>query len=218
MTLSTKSIRAVQTFSWHHWARRRDSRGYSAIMIVYRFQSELTWVHLSIFKQARSGELHRLCENSASSGCGVSRRNLTFGDVTGTTARCCSGCCSPTCCRLPSGRGGLRIKYDRRGEKLVVTTRTCSQQSIIVSLSGPATARNVNKVIPVLSEAIATKKHITLDFSNTRSIDARFLGLLLMLNKKLKSAGATSVYAGLSAELKKIFRLNGLDFKPSIEE
>ena len=111
-----------------------------------------------------------------------------------------------------------RIKYDRRGEKLVVTTRTCSQQSIIVSLSGPATARNVKKVIPVLSEAIATKKHITLDFSNTRSIDARFLGLLLMLNKNLKSAGATSVYAGLSAELKKIFRLNGLDFKPSIEE
>ena len=87
-----------------------------------------------------------------------------------------------------------------------------------MSLSGPANARNVDKVIPALSEAIATKKRITLDFSNTRSIDARFLGLLLMLNKKLKSTGATSVFAGLSAELKKIFRLNGLDFKPSIEE
>ena len=87
----------------------------------------------------------------------------------------------------------LRIKYERRGEDLIITTRAYGHESVTVSLSGPANARHVDKVIPAFREAIATKKRITLDFSNTRTIDARFLGLLLMLKKKLKSTGATPV-------------------------
>jgi N-acetylglucosaminyldiphosphoundecaprenol N-acetyl-beta-D-mannosaminyltransferase len=105
----------------------------------------------------------------------------------------------------------LRLKYERRGEDLIIT-QAYGHESVTLSLFGPANARHVDKAIPVFREAIATKKRITLDFSNTRSIDARFLGLLLMLNKKLRSAGAAPVIVGLSPELERIFRLNRLDF------
>ena len=44
-------------------------------------------------------------------------------------------------------------------------------------------------------------------------IDARFLGLLLMLKKNLKNTGATATFKGLSPGLKIIFSLNKLDFK-----
>ena len=111
----------------------------------------------------------------------------------------------------------LRLKYERRGEDLIIT-QAHDHESVTVSLSGPANARHVDKAIPAFREAIATKKRITLDFSNTRSIDARFLGLLLMLKKKLKSTGAAPTFVGLSPALERIFRLNRLDFKPSIEE
>jgi len=105
----------------------------------------------------------------------------------------------------------LRLRYERREDFIITQAHGC--ETVTLSLSGPANARHVDKAIPAFREAIATKKQITLDFSNTRTIDARFLGLLLMLKKKLKKAGAAPNFVGLSANLEKIFRLNGLDFK-----
>lgn len=105
----------------------------------------------------------------------------------------------------------VRTKFARRNDDLIVTTSTCGHDFVTVSLSGSATARCVHKVIPVLRKAIATNKKITLDFSNIRAIDARFLGLLLMLSKKQKSTGVIVVYAGLIPRLSKIFNLNGFD-------
>ena len=105
----------------------------------------------------------------------------------------------------------LRLSYERRGEDLIIT-QFYGHESVTVSLSGPANARNVDNAIPAFREAIAAKKQITLDFSNTRTVDARFLGLLLMLKKTLKSTGANLVFVGLSPGLARIFRLNRLDF------
>ena len=82
-----------------------------------------------------------------------------------------------------------------------------------MSLSGPADAQHVDRAIPAFREAAATKKQITLDFSNIRAIDARFLGLLLMLKKKLKADGAVAEFTGVSPLLEKIFYLGGLEFK-----
>jgi N-acetylglucosaminyldiphosphoundecaprenol N-acetyl-beta-D-mannosaminyltransferase len=112
----------------------------------------------------------------------------------------------------------LRIKYERWGEDLIITTRAHGHESVTVSLSGPANARNVSKAIPALRDVIARKKRITLDFSNTRTIDARFLGLLLMFNKKLKGIGAVPAFAGLSTSMERIFRLNKLDFRVSFDK
>ena len=111
----------------------------------------------------------------------------------------------------------LRLRYERRGEDLIVT-QADGHEFVTLSLSGPANARHVDQAIPAFKEAIETKKRITLDFSNTRTIDARFLGLLLMLKKTLKNTGATLVFVGLSPGLERIFRLNGLDFMSSSDE
>jgi N-acetylglucosaminyldiphosphoundecaprenol N-acetyl-beta-D-mannosaminyltransferase len=106
----------------------------------------------------------------------------------------------------------LEVKYERAGHDLVITEmHGC--ESVTVRLSGPAIARHIDKIIPAFRAAIATrKKKILIDFSNTRAIDARFLGLLLMLSKNLKGSGANLILIGLSSGLKKIFRLNGLQF------
>jgi N-acetylglucosaminyldiphosphoundecaprenol N-acetyl-beta-D-mannosaminyltransferase len=111
----------------------------------------------------------------------------------------------------------LRLKYERREEDLIIT-QAHDDRSVTLSLSGPANARHVDKAIHAFRNVIATKKRITLDFSHTRTIDARFLGLLLMLRKKLNNAGAAPTFVGLSPGLERIFRVNGLDFVPSSYE
>jgi N-acetylglucosaminyldiphosphoundecaprenol N-acetyl-beta-D-mannosaminyltransferase len=110
----------------------------------------------------------------------------------------------------------LRLRYDRQGGDLIIT-QACGHESVTLSLSGSATARNVDKVIPAFRTAIETKKRIVLDFSNTLTTDARFLGLLLMLKKNVKSTGATITCVGLSPGLQRIFRLNRLEFAHAIE-
>jgi N-acetylglucosaminyldiphosphoundecaprenol N-acetyl-beta-D-mannosaminyltransferase len=105
----------------------------------------------------------------------------------------------------------LQLKYGHLEQDLVVS-QVHGDECITLSLSGPATASHVGKVIPTLREAIATKKRIAIDFSNTRAIDARFLGLLLMLRKKLNGSGPNPILIGLSSELERTFRLNGLGF------
>jgi hypothetical protein len=48
----------------------------------------------------------------------------------------------------------------------------------------------VPKAIACFGEALASRKQIVVDFSETRAADARFFGLLLMLRKQLKGRGA----------------------------
>jgi N-acetylglucosaminyldiphosphoundecaprenol N-acetyl-beta-D-mannosaminyltransferase len=101
---------------------------------------------------------------------------------------------------------------NRRDSQNLFVKQTSNNECITVSISGSAIARHVNKVIPIFRDAITTKKPIMIDFSETRAIDARFLGLLLMLRKKLKGSVAGPILIGLSPGLKRIFRLNGLGF------
>jgi N-acetylglucosaminyldiphosphoundecaprenol N-acetyl-beta-D-mannosaminyltransferase len=110
----------------------------------------------------------------------------------------------------------LRLRYER-GNDLVIK-QTHDHGTFTVSLFGPATARHVDKVIPVFGGAIATKKQIVIDFSDTCSIDARFLGFLLMLRKKHKGSVGNLIVRGLSPRLKNLFRLNGLEFLLSSDE
>jgi N-acetylglucosaminyldiphosphoundecaprenol N-acetyl-beta-D-mannosaminyltransferase len=105
----------------------------------------------------------------------------------------------------------LRRRHER-SEDLIVT-QVHGPETITLSLSGPANAQHVDQAIPAFREATATRKQITLDFSNVRAIDARFLGLLLMLKKKLKTDGAVPKFTGVSPLLERIFCLGGLDFK-----
>jgi len=105
----------------------------------------------------------------------------------------------------------LRRRY-ARAEDLVIS-QIHGADTVTLSLSGPADARHVDKAIPAFRDAIATGKRIILDFSNIRAVDARFLGLLLMLKKKLSADGPGPRLRGVPPLLQKIFCLSGLDFQ-----
>jgi N-acetylglucosaminyldiphosphoundecaprenol N-acetyl-beta-D-mannosaminyltransferase len=85
-------------------------------------------------------------------------------------------------------------------------------QSITINLCGVALERHVPEAISCFQEALTDKQDIIIDLSNTRHIDARFLGLLLMLRKELKSRGAKLTISGLSRSVERIFRFSELEF------
>jgi N-acetylglucosaminyldiphosphoundecaprenol N-acetyl-beta-D-mannosaminyltransferase len=103
----------------------------------------------------------------------------------------------------------LRLKF-RYYRKDLIITQTVARESITVGLSGAATAQHIEKIIIAFREAISTRKQIVIDFSNTYDIDARFLGLLIMLRKTAKASGTVLIFARLSPWLERMFRLNGL--------
>ena len=110
----------------------------------------------------------------------------------------------------------LQLSYRIRGSELTIT-QAADDNSIRISLNGFVVAHDVDKVIAVFRDVLATKKQITIDFSELRAADARFMGLLLMLRKILRGRGVSPICVGLSPKLKRIFRLNGLDFLMSSE-
>jgi N-acetylglucosaminyldiphosphoundecaprenol N-acetyl-beta-D-mannosaminyltransferase len=85
-------------------------------------------------------------------------------------------------------------------------------QSIMISLCGVASERHIPKATSCFQEALTGKQNIIIDLSNTRLIDARFLGLLLMLRKELRSRGAKLIFTGVSHAIERIFRFNELGF------
>jgi N-acetylglucosaminyldiphosphoundecaprenol N-acetyl-beta-D-mannosaminyltransferase len=105
----------------------------------------------------------------------------------------------------------LRIKYRHCAQELVIQ-QILDDKSVTVGLSGHATAQHLDKIIPAFRRAIAANKPTVLDFSGTRFLDARFLGCILMLRKKLNSSGFKLTVIGLSKEVKKLFLWNGLEF------
>jgi N-acetylglucosaminyldiphosphoundecaprenol N-acetyl-beta-D-mannosaminyltransferase len=102
-----------------------------------------------------------------------------------------------------------KMRSHLRGHGLAISLID-GAKSVTVVLSGAATSRHLDKIIPTFKEAIATKKDVVIDFSETYAIDARFLGLLLMVIKTLKPYRGSPRFIGLSGALDKVFRLNGL--------
>jgi N-acetylglucosaminyldiphosphoundecaprenol N-acetyl-beta-D-mannosaminyltransferase len=103
----------------------------------------------------------------------------------------------------------FREKHHRQG-LLIKTSR--DDQSVLISLCGFASERHVPKAIACFQEALAGNQNIIIDLSNTRMIDARFFGLLLMLRKELKSRETELIFTGASRGIKRIFRLSELEF------
>ena len=87
-----------------------------------------------------------------------------------------------------------------------------SPQSATFRLLGFAVAGEVEKAKRCFRDALVAKKLLLIDFSQTLAIDQRFLGLLLMVRKQLKACGADLKLAGISRELEKAFRLNGVEY------
>ena len=90
--------------------------------------------------------------------------------------------------------------------------------TLTLSLSGAAIGENVDAAIGVFREAAAADKVITINLANTSDIDARFLGLLLMLRKQLRRAGADLKFVGSPVRLRKMFRLYGASFLLALDQ
>lgn len=90
--------------------------------------------------------------------------------------------------------------------------RVDNDQSITLALRGPAVSRHVDQAIASFGSALITKKPIILDLTDTCVLDARFLGLLLMLRKSLKGQGLALNLVGVSRRLKRLLRLHGAEF------
>jgi N-acetylglucosaminyldiphosphoundecaprenol N-acetyl-beta-D-mannosaminyltransferase len=80
---------------------------------------------------------------------------------------------------------------------------------VTLTLTGVASQRQASEAIPHFRKALASGKDIALNLAEVDFIDQRFLGLLLMLRKALKKAGAELHITGISAPLNRLFRLNG---------
>jgi N-acetylglucosaminyldiphosphoundecaprenol N-acetyl-beta-D-mannosaminyltransferase len=103
----------------------------------------------------------------------------------------------------------LQSKRRQRGLSVVWVEH---DESVVLRLVGEATSPNVQEAIAAFRAAIAARQPVVLDFSGTRSIDARFLGVLLMMNKQLKMMDARPTLVGLSPRLQRLFRLHGVAY------
>lgn len=99
-------------------------------------------------------------------------------------------------------REGLLIKIEKGHDT----------QTITICLNGVASERHVPKAVAYFQEALTGNQDISIDLSNTRLIDARFLGLLLMLRKELRSRGARLIFTGVSGTIERTFRLSEAGF------
>jgi N-acetylglucosaminyldiphosphoundecaprenol N-acetyl-beta-D-mannosaminyltransferase len=100
----------------------------------------------------------------------------------------------------------LRIKSSRGSDR------------VTLALSGNAVAAHVDCAIASFREALAFKQALViLDLSDVRAIDARFLGLVLMLRKCARKQGAALRLVGVSPSTEKLLRLNEVAFLLSAE-
>jgi N-acetylglucosaminyldiphosphoundecaprenol N-acetyl-beta-D-mannosaminyltransferase len=102
-------------------------------------------------------------------------------------------------------------RYERSAHDLVIK-QTYGSNFVTLSLSGFAIGCHVDKVVTYFKVAMTTKKQIVIDFSETRTVDARFLGFLIMLRKQLKAQNAVPLFVGISRRLERMFRLNGCGY------
>jgi len=105
----------------------------------------------------------------------------------------------------------LRRRCERSEHNLIIE-QIQSYDCVTLNIFGFAIACHVEKAIPCFRAVVKTKKQIVIDFTQTRAVDARFLGLLLMLRKQLKAQGAVLKLVGISRRLARTFRLNGLEY------
>lgn len=85
--------------------------------------------------------------------------------------------------------------------------------SVTVMINGDADQRNIATAVAGFRETLKNQNsHVVIDLSGARVIDGRFLGLLLMVRKRLKGQGTKLTFIGISATMRRLFWLNEVDF------
>ena len=104
-----------------------------------------------------------------------------------------------------------RLTQRGKAQELLIQ-RAEAYSSVILSIKGDATAQNLPIALASFKDAAAAKKHVVINFATTCLIDARFLGLLLMLNKLLKRQQFHLELTQVPRQIERIFRLSGFGF------
>jgi N-acetylglucosaminyldiphosphoundecaprenol N-acetyl-beta-D-mannosaminyltransferase len=102
---------------------------------------------------------------------------------------------------------GAQFRHWKRtpnGHNLVIEVVE-SSNFVTLGLSGAATADQVETAIRPFEEALAAKKRIAIDLAKTSEIDARFLGLLLMVRKQLRAEGNDLEFTGITPKWPEFF-------------
>jgi N-acetylglucosaminyldiphosphoundecaprenol N-acetyl-beta-D-mannosaminyltransferase len=84
---------------------------------------------------------------------------------------------------------------------------------VVLRLMGHATAQNIGRAIVHFRNGVnLSKNRLVVDLSRLDFVDARFLGLLLMVSKQLKARGTALQLIGASPRIETLFRLNELGY------
>ena len=94
---------------------------------------------------------------------------------------------------------------------LVIEQRE-DQKSVILSINGAATIQNIGKAATIFQDAAVGTKNIVINFGKTCVIDARFLGILSVLDKQLKKGHRKLTFKEVPRHVERIFRLSGFQF------
>ena len=87
-----------------------------------------------------------------------------------------------------------------------------NERSVVVYLSGRAVAAHIHEAIGVFREALGKQKPIDLDVSCTTTFDPRFVGLVLMVRKKLRRRGQNLRFIKVPPAVSRAFRWNRFEF------
>jgi N-acetylglucosaminyldiphosphoundecaprenol N-acetyl-beta-D-mannosaminyltransferase len=110
---------------------------------------------------------------------------------------------------LPYAISNIWKNQKKNGTDELFIERSEDDQTVIISLSGSAINRHVDKAIAYFRNALLSGKHISVDLSGIQRIDPRFFGLFLMVNKH---ENRRLVFKGISSRMKRTFRWNGFGF------
>ena len=103
-----------------------------------------------------------------------------------------------------------RKVWSRRHDLVIVADENVDRTT--VRLSGDATARQVPRAVVHLREVVKRGKPIEIDLSSTKTVDARFLGLFLMLRKQVKDSANALSFIRPPVSLQRQFRLAGAEY------
>lgn len=104
-----------------------------------------------------------------------------------------------------------RWHRNSRKQGLAITSSE-KNNGIVLGLNGSAIAANLEVALPHFRRAVAAQMPVIIDLTNTRRIDARFFGLLLMVDKILKRQRLALTFVGASSQTERAFRLNGFSY------
>jgi N-acetylglucosaminyldiphosphoundecaprenol N-acetyl-beta-D-mannosaminyltransferase len=104
-----------------------------------------------------------------------------------------------------------RVKVRTLAREQLVIHKEERNGYIKLTLAGAATNTNINHIISVLRTILSTNHLVIIDLAAVCAVDARFLGLLLVLRKLRRSHSAQLILTGVSSRLERIFHLSGAE-------